>query len=150
MLTTAARLVRPARFSVNPSAPYSIVLRKMSSSADAYLYLVQPSSQPSANAGVGEKLWAKSRTASSKSALDTRVLYDASSEQGKEGAVVSLVSLGEEWTKKDSNARREVVRKAAGKGIGKIEESATSTGVSCVQIDGSLDAHAAGMLRWLF
>ena len=109
-------------------------------SSNALAYLVHPASgSSSANASEGDKLWSSSLTASSKKALDSRILY------GDTG-LTSLVSVGSEFAKKDSNARREIVRKAAGKAVGQLKDAiASGVEVKDVQVDAAgLDAHAAG------
>ena len=109
-------------------------------SSNALAYLVHPASgSSSANASEGDKLWSSSLTASSKKAFDSRVLY------GDTG-LTSLVSVGSEFAKKDSNARREIVRKAAGKAVEQLKDAiASGVEVKDVQVDAAgLDAHAAG------
>lgn len=110
----------------------------MSSTSNAFAYIVQPS-DASPNSSEGEKLWSTALTAASKKALDTRILY-------KDESVTSLVSVGKEFAAKDGNARRELVRKAAGKAVGQVKD-AVGSGLEVKDVvvdDGGLDAHAAG------
>ena len=133
------RLIVQRRSTTNSSLYPPSFGRTMSSQPDAFVYLVDPSSGTSANAGEANRLWTSARTSNSKKALDSRIVYEGDT-------LKTLVSLGSEWSKKkDENARREVVRKAAGTGISKIKDLALSGDVHTVQVDGTLDAHAAGV-----
>ena len=121
------------------------ISRTMSSnSADAFIHLVDPSSTANAASSSPEHLWTTARTASSKKALDTRIVYG----QGPSDAIAALVSLGEDFSKggrtKSGVAKREVVRKAAGKGVGALRDLAISGDVRKVEVGGGPDAHAAG------
>lgn len=111
----------------------------MSSTSNAFAYIVQPS-DASPNSSEGEKLWSTALTAASKKVLDSRILY-------KDSGVTSLVSVGKEFAAKEGNARRELVRKAAGKAVGQVKD-AVGSGLEVKDVvvdDGGLDAHAAGM-----
>lgn len=81
--------------------------------------------------------WSNSHTENSVKPLDTRVVFE------KEG-ISTLVSLGVGFSAKDANAKRELVRRAVGTGVGKLKELAVSAGVKSVEIDGHWDAQAAG------
>ena len=75
--------------------------------------------------------------------LDDRLLFG-------ENSITSLVSLGEAqaWSKKSLEARREAVRAAAGKGVGKLRDVAKGTGIEIIQVDAAgdiVDAHAAAV-----
>jgi aminopeptidase len=112
---------------------------------DAFVFPLHPNApnaqSPVSNASLDPStLWASARTGNSTKALDSRVVYTP------QGPVATLVSLGpkEEFEKKDGDAKREVVRKAAGVGIGGVKNVAISAGVKTVQVDGSIDGHAAG------
>ena len=116
--------------------------RTMSSATpDAKLFFVRPGATDSTSSE-GQKLWAVARTGSSTKALDTRVMFS-------ENSITSLVSLGEQsaWSKKTDAAKREAIRKAAGKGVGKVKDLALSADVRMVEVDagGEVDAHAAAV-----
>ncbi|KAL5489713.1 hypothetical protein ACEPAI_4545 [Sanghuangporus weigelae] len=114
-----------------------------SSSPDAFVYLVQPGNAQSDTDSEAQRLWSTSRTLNSSKALDTRVVF-------MDSAVKSLVSLGDaaSWAKKTVNARREIIRKASGTGIGKVRDLASSAGLKNVQVHArgeAADAHAAAV-----
>lgn len=114
---------------------------------DAFVCVLNPTSLDKPHK-VGEldvgSLWASARTASARKTLESRVVYG----QGEE--VAALVSVGTDVAKKPLETRREVVRKAAGKGMGLLRELAAEgnaaavkeVGVDLVGTDG--DWHAAG------
>ena len=110
----------------------------MPSIPKAVVYSVDP--LQSAHVSQTQQLWANALTSNSKKPLDTRVLYPRSADE----AVTVLVSLGEDWSGEDDNTKRELVRKATGMGIAKIKEVSQSSGLKDVEIDGNVDAHAAG------
>ena len=58
-----------------------------------------------------------------------------------EGKVTALVSLGDKFASKQSNERRELVRRAVGSAVKEIRNL---DGVNRVEIDASTDPHAAG------
>lgn len=95
------------------------------------------------------KFWKQSLTAGSKKALDTRLLYSSSESSSELNA---LVSLGNDFAKKESNVRREVVRKAAGTGVEKVKDVALSAGVKNIEVNledaktEEMDVQAAGKL----
>lgn len=74
---------------------------------------------------------------------------------GQDGEVAALVSVGADIAKKEALARREVVRKAAGKGVGLLRELAADGNAAGVKEVGvSLagaeeDWHAAGEFQYL-
>ena len=78
-------------------------------------------------------------------ALDTRLLFGAT----PDSPVNALVSVGDDWAAKGEHVRREVVRRAAGKGVATLKEVARSASIRAVQVDGSLDAQAVGKWREL-
>jgi aminopeptidase len=67
---------------------------------------------------------------------DTKLFYDT-----PEGKVTALVSLGDKFSSKQSNERRELVRRAVG---GAVKEIRDLDGVNGAEIDASTDPHAAG------
>ena len=116
---------------------------------DAFVFPLHPNAQnatsPTSDPSLDPStLWSNARTANALKALDSRVVYTP------QGPVAALVSLGskEEFEKKAREAKREVVRKAAGVGVGGVKSVAISAGVRTVQVDGGVDGHAAGEL-WL-
>lgn len=116
----------------------------MSNHATASVFIVDPTQSSKGTESTPGRLWASARTSDSKKALDSRVLYNAAPEH----PVAALVSVGDGWGKKDANTQRELVRKAAGAGVGKVKDVSLSAGIRSVEVDGSLDAHAAG--EWGF
>ena len=92
------------------------------------------------------KLWSSSLTSNSTKALDSRLLFSSDTSE-----INALVSLGAELETKDANAQRELVRKAAGTGVGKVKDFALSTGVREIEVDAEdaesnmVDIHATGM-----
>ena len=98
---------------------------------------------PSAAQSEANRLWATAWTESSTKALDERILF-------RENEITSLVSLGEAqaWSKKTPEARREAIRAAAGKGVGKLRDVAKGAGIKSIQVDAAgdaVDAHAAAV-----
>ena len=67
---------------------------------------------------------------------DTKIFYDT-----PEGKVTALVSLGDKFTSKPSNEKRELVRRAVGNAVKEIRNL---DGVNRAEIDASTDPHAAG------
>lgn len=95
-----------------------------------------------------KQLWTSARTAGTKKPLESRVVYGAS------GEVAALVSVGNLDKQATTEAeRREVVRKAAGKGMNLLRDLAAdgnaagvrNVGVALVGVEE--DAHAAGKKR---
>ncbi|KLO07529.1 leucine aminopeptidase [Schizopora paradoxa] len=117
---TSRRYVHPSAVSFLPQTQFSS--RNTSSGSkklDAFVCVINPTN-PSHHVGnldVG-KQWASARTAGSKKALESRVVY------GQDGEVAALVSVGADIAKKEALARREAVRRAAGKGVGLLRELA--------------------------
>ncbi len=120
----------------------------MSNKQDAFVCILNPTSLPSLSASDAEiggldvkRLWTSARTAGANKALESRVVYGAS---GEVAALVSVVNLDKEAT--TDAERREVVRKAAGKGVNLLKDlgaaSLTNVGVALVGVEE--DAHAAG------
>ncbi len=116
---------------------------------DAFVCVVNPSSLSSSSQRVGGldvgSLWASARTEGATKALESRVVY------GRGQEVAALVSVGVDSSKKQMlDSKREVVRKAAGKGVGLLRELACSgnaagvkeVGVGLVGVEE--DWHAAG------
>lgn len=131
----AIKLLTPPHSFLRTTTPFA---QRQNMSSNAFAYIVQPS-DISPNSSEGDKLWSTALTAASKKALDTRILY-------KDESVTSLVSVGKEFAAKDENARRELVRKAAGKAVGQVKD-AVGSGLEVKDVvvdDGGLDAHAAG------
>ena len=67
---------------------------------------------------------------------ETKIFYDT-----PEGKVTALVSLGDKFASKQSNERRELVRRAVGNAVKEIRNL---DGVNRAEIDASTDPHAAG------
>ena len=67
---------------------------------------------------------------------DTKIFYDT-----PDGKVTALVSLGDKFASKQSNERRELVRRAVGSAV---KEVRNLDGVNRAEIDASTDPHAAG------
>ncbi|EJD02539.1 leucine aminopeptidase [Fomitiporia mediterranea MF3/22] len=118
----------------------------MSTSPDAYLSFVHPdqSTSQKENSKAAHRLWSTSRTSDSTKPLDSRLIF------GDDNSIKSIVSLGDSssFSKKPLHARREVIRKAAGKGITNIRDVALSAGVKTVQVDAGgdpADVHAAAV-----
>lgn len=122
-----------------------VSLRSVSSTStskpDAFVYFVQPGA---ADTNLeAQRLWTASRTTNSTKALDARQVFE-------DNAVKSIISLGDasSWAKKSGDSRREVIRKAAGTGVGKLREVALSADVKTIQVDATGDAsdvHAAAV-----
>ena len=67
---------------------------------------------------------------------DTRIFYDT-----PHSKITALVSLGDKFASKQSNERRELVRRAVGSAVKEIRDL---DGVNRAEIDASTDPHAAG------
>ena len=67
---------------------------------------------------------------------DTKIFYGT-----PEGRVTTLVSLGDKFASKNSNERRELVRRAVGNAVKEIRNL---EGINHAEIDASTDPHAAG------
>ncbi len=143
--STSQSNFEPIRHLPTFSTPASVT---MSNKQDAFVCILNPTSLPSLSASDAEiggldvkRLWTSARTAGANKALESRVVYGAS------GEVAALVSVGNLDKEATTNAeRREVVRKAAGKGVNLLKDlgaaSLTNVGVALVGVEE--DAHAAG------
>lgn len=68
---------------------------------------------------------------------DTRIFYDT-----PHSKITALVSLGDKFASKQSNERRELVRRAVGSAVKEIRDL---DGVNRAEIDASTDPHAAAV-----
>ncbi|KLO16601.1 leucine aminopeptidase [Schizopora paradoxa] len=123
----------------------------MSTKQDAFVCILDPTSLPTlpgSSAKIGaldvQQMWASARTAGATKALESRMMF------GPSGEVAALVSIGDDKQVSDAE-KREVVRKAAGKGVNLLRDLAgngnaagvRNVGVALVGVDG--DAHAAAV-----
>lgn len=107
----------------------------------AYILPHQPGATATANpnvCGVDQfKLFSRlPKTEKPPKVGDTKIFYDS-----PEGKVTALVSLGDKFASKESNERRELVRRAVGSAVKDVRDL---DGVNRAEIDGSTDPHAAG------
>lgn len=129
----------------------STSLRPMSSKAlpDAFVFTLHPDSQTTTShlpdpVILPSSLWSSARTTNATKPLENRVVYTA------QGPLAALVSLGfkADFDKRSNDARRELIRKATGVGVGSVKNIAISAAVETIQVDGGLDAHASGGLSY--
>jgi aminopeptidase len=95
--------------------------------------IVQSSSGPG-------KLWSHV-AAGEKKAGTTRIFYDTPKDSGK---ITVLGSLGEKFGETKGDSKRELVRKAVGSAVKGVRGLGIGEGGVNVEVDGGLDAHAAG------
>lgn len=89
------------------------------------------------------KLWSSAATGAKPAKVGTtRVFYNTPSTEGCN--LTALASLGDNFSKKDGNERRELVRKAVGSAVKQVKALGDGVEGSTVYIDASADAHAAG------
>ena len=124
-----------------------ILIREMSTKFT--VLPIDPTSQPGSGSPSSVdpiKLWSTAPTGSKPAKVGTtRVFYNATPSQPGKTDATAVVSLGEGFDKKTSDARRELVRKAIGSSIKQIRE--LGDGEKHVVVDASRDAHAAGLLN---
>ncbi|KAI0960807.1 hypothetical protein AcV7_000089 [Taiwanofungus camphoratus] len=90
------------------------------------------------------KLWSSAATGAKPAKVGTtRVFYNTPSTEGCN--LTALASLGDNFSKKDGNERRELVRKAVGSAVKQVKALGDGVEGSTVYIDASADAHAAAV-----
>ncbi|KZT24309.1 hypothetical protein NEOLEDRAFT_1116404 [Neolentinus lepideus HHB14362 ss-1] len=144
-------MLRPlyARAHATYGLPLSSLKVSRTMSSTAFIIPVDPK-QPSSKAIPSldlAKLW--STVPSGSSALKvgtTRIFYDTPAE--KDGLnVTALTSLGDSFSARAGDARKELVRKAVGSAVKKVKE--LSEGIGEVAIDASIDPQASAVAAHL-
>jgi aminopeptidase len=107
--------------------------RTMSTASAPDAYLLYPTSKHSEVSS--DKLWAASRPKNKTG--ESKLFYNQV--KGKPEALTALVSLGDGFSKKGDDAKKEAVRKAIGNGVKQLRDA----GAKRVAVDASVDPHAA-------
>lgn len=120
-----------------PSPYYLISSRAMSSSAYIVPFDVQSSTGELVSGLDAAKLWATTPVGEKPAKVGTlRTFYNTPASK-----VTTLSSLGEKFSTKKGDAKRELLRKSVGSAV---KELKAVDGVKDVAIDASIDPHAAG------